>query len=145
MKKIPPKKLHTYGSWEFFFSAAPTAPNSPELQFHFYKFFYPTISGRISGVNIVDCTKFVWSSMLNCPRDLNVSIKWKFWKGIHIKKCWNYIHQRTLNKLKRKYPKGIYYLTSRIIVYDVMKINEIMCAFGLKSIQFTVRGTLKLC
>jgi hypothetical protein len=27
--------LHTYGSWEFFFSAAPPAQNSPELQFRF--------------------------------------------------------------------------------------------------------------
>ena len=30
-----PKKLHTYGSWDFFFSAAPTAQNSPELHFRF--------------------------------------------------------------------------------------------------------------
>ena len=30
-----PKKLHTYGSWEFFFSAASTAQNSPELHFRF--------------------------------------------------------------------------------------------------------------
>ena len=26
-----------------------TAQNSPELHFHFYESFYPTISGRISG------------------------------------------------------------------------------------------------
>ena len=38
------KNLHTYGSWEFFFSAALTAQNSPELQF-----FYLIISARISG------------------------------------------------------------------------------------------------
>ena len=30
-----PKKLHTYGSWEVFFSAAPTAKNSPELHFRY--------------------------------------------------------------------------------------------------------------
>ena len=38
-------------SWEFFFSAAPTAHNSPELHFClvFCIFFYPTISGRNSG------------------------------------------------------------------------------------------------
>ena len=28
-----PQKLHIYGSWEFFLSAAPTAQNSPELHF----------------------------------------------------------------------------------------------------------------
>ena len=28
------KKLHTYGSWEVFFSAALTAQNSPEVHFH---------------------------------------------------------------------------------------------------------------
>ena len=27
--------MHTYGSWEVFFSAAPTAQNSPELHFRF--------------------------------------------------------------------------------------------------------------
>ena len=30
------KKLHTYGSWEFFFSAAPTAQTSPGPYFHFF-------------------------------------------------------------------------------------------------------------
>ena len=29
------KNLHTYGSWDFFFSAAPTAQNNPELNFRF--------------------------------------------------------------------------------------------------------------
>ena len=59
-KKICPQKVEktsqkscilTYGSWEFFFSAAPTAHNSPELHFClvFCIFFYPTISGRNSG------------------------------------------------------------------------------------------------
>ena len=33
------KKLHTYGSWEFFFSAALTAQNSPELHFRFINSF----------------------------------------------------------------------------------------------------------
>ena len=33
--KKPLKKLHTYGSWEFFFFATPTAQNSPELPFCF--------------------------------------------------------------------------------------------------------------
>ena len=34
-----PQKLHTYGSWEVFFSAAPPAQNSPELHFRFIIFF----------------------------------------------------------------------------------------------------------
>ena len=33
------KKLHTYGSREVFFSAAPTAQNSPELHFRFINSF----------------------------------------------------------------------------------------------------------
>ena len=33
------KKLHTYGSWEVFFSAAPAAQNSPELHFRFINSF----------------------------------------------------------------------------------------------------------
>ena len=33
------KKLHTYGSREFLFSAAPTAQNSPELHFRFINSF----------------------------------------------------------------------------------------------------------
>ena len=37
--KNHPKKLHTYGSWEVFFSAAPTAKNSPELHFRFINYF----------------------------------------------------------------------------------------------------------
>ena len=47
VEKKHPKKCHIYGRWDFFFSVAPTAQNS--RLFPFYKFFYPTISGRISG------------------------------------------------------------------------------------------------
>ena len=50
---------------------------------------------------------------------------------------------KNLKKIKKKI--WIQKEFSSIIVYDVMKINEIICAFGLKSIQFTVKGTLKLC
>ena len=49
--KKPPQKvayLWQLSSWEFFFSAAPTAQNSSELQprtsFLFYKFFYTIVS-----------------------------------------------------------------------------------------------------
>ena len=37
--KKHPKKLHTYSSWEVFFSAASPAQNSPELYFRFINFF----------------------------------------------------------------------------------------------------------
>ena len=37
--KNHPKKLHTYGSWEFFFCAAPIAQNSRELQLRFINSF----------------------------------------------------------------------------------------------------------
>ena len=33
------KTLHTYGSWEVFFSVAPTAQNSPELHFRLISSF----------------------------------------------------------------------------------------------------------
>ena len=46
--KNHPKKLHTYGSWEFFFLCSPACPKQPRTSFLFYNFFYPTISARIS-------------------------------------------------------------------------------------------------
>ena len=69
MKKILPKKIYFYlfffcpqkvekttpkscllmAVGRLFFSAAPTVcPKQPRTSFPFYKFFYPTISGRIS-------------------------------------------------------------------------------------------------
>ncbi len=46
--KNHPKKLHTYGSWEVFFSAAPTAQNSPELHFRFINsFIQPSLVGSL--------------------------------------------------------------------------------------------------
>ena len=46
--KKHPKKLHTYGSWEFFLSAALTAPNSPELHFRFINsFIQPSLVGYL--------------------------------------------------------------------------------------------------
>ena len=38
--KEHPKKLHTYGSWEFFYFAAPTAQKNPELHFCFINYFF---------------------------------------------------------------------------------------------------------
>ena len=49
--KKHPKKLHTYISWELFFSAAPTAQISPGLHFHFINF-----SAKVSASNLrPDC------------------------------------------------------------------------------------------
>ena len=39
LKKKHLKKLHNYSVWEFFFSTAPTAQNSPELHFCFINSF----------------------------------------------------------------------------------------------------------
>ena len=42
------KKLLTYGRWAFFFSAAPTAQNSPELHFRFINsFIQPSLVGSL--------------------------------------------------------------------------------------------------
>jgi hypothetical protein len=47
-----PKKLHTYGSWEVFCSAAPTAQNSPELHFRFINsFIQPSLLGSLDPVD----------------------------------------------------------------------------------------------
>ena len=46
------KKLHTYGSWEVFFSAAPTAQNCPELHFRFINsFIQPSRVGSLCLTN----------------------------------------------------------------------------------------------
>ena len=46
--KNHPKKLHTYGSWEVFFSAALTAQKSPELHFRFINsFIQPSLVGSL--------------------------------------------------------------------------------------------------
>jgi hypothetical protein len=40
--------LHIYGSWEFFFFAALTAQNSPELHFRFINYFIqPSLVGSL--------------------------------------------------------------------------------------------------
>ena len=48
VEKKHPKKLHI---WQLggFFLCSPDCPKQPRTSFPFYKFFYPTISGRISG------------------------------------------------------------------------------------------------
>ena len=42
------KKLHTYNSWEFFSLCSPNCQKLPRPSFPFYKFFYTTISAKIS-------------------------------------------------------------------------------------------------
>ena len=45
-----PKKLHTLMAvGRFFFLCSPDCPKQSRSSFPFYKFFYPTISARISG------------------------------------------------------------------------------------------------
>ena len=46
-KKFAHKKLHTYGSWEFFFLCSTYCPKQPRTSFPFYKFFYPTTCCKI--------------------------------------------------------------------------------------------------
>ena len=51
-KKKHPKKLHTHGSWELFFSAAPTAQNSPELHFRLIdSLIQPSLAGSLNSSN----------------------------------------------------------------------------------------------
>ena len=45
--------MHTYGSWEVFFYAAPTAQNSPDLHFRFKKFsIEPSLQESLDIVHI---------------------------------------------------------------------------------------------
>ena len=54
LKKTPQKVAYLWQLGGFFFSAAPTAQNSPELHFCFIKkIFYTTISSRISGYKVL--------------------------------------------------------------------------------------------
>ena len=48
MQKPPQNVAYLYGSLELFFLCSPTCPKQPRTSFPFYKFFYPTISARIS-------------------------------------------------------------------------------------------------
>ena len=55
----PPKKLHTYGSWEFVFSAAQTAQNSPDLHFRFINYFIRPF--RVGSLLITNCWYQAWN------------------------------------------------------------------------------------
>ena len=48
MKKLTSKVVYLW-QFGFFFSAAPTAQNSPEIEYPFYRFLYPMIGGTICG------------------------------------------------------------------------------------------------
>ena len=56
------KKLHTYGSWEFFFSAAQTAQNNPELHFRFINSFIQ--SSLLRSLGLTECYDCNWD--YNC-------------------------------------------------------------------------------
>ena len=61
------KKLHTYGSWEFLFSAAPSARNSPELHFHFINsFIQPYLVGSLATPIFGPGCIFVWTNDYSC-------------------------------------------------------------------------------
>ena len=64
------KKLHTYGSWDVFFSAAPTAQNSPELHFRFINSFIQAsllrslaYSNAPSGWSLIKARTFFYSNI----------------------------------------------------------------------------------
>ena len=46
--KKPPQNVAYLWQLEVFFLCSPNCPKQPRTSFPFYKFFYPTISGRIS-------------------------------------------------------------------------------------------------
>ena len=74
--KKHPKKLLTYGGWEFFSSAARDAPNSPELHFCFINsFIQPSLLGSLQ--------------RCNCSHTANTtSTSNKAWKRNATKKFW---------------------------------------------------------
>ena len=63
--------MHTYGSWEGFLFCSPICPKQPRTSFPFYKFFYPTVPGRISDHELVRQSlrlNFLETlNFLNCP------------------------------------------------------------------------------
>ena len=64
-----------YGSWELFFLCSPDCPKHPRNSFPFYKFFYTTISCRISDSFL--------ASVLDSRLSISYPLKWKFeWKKL---------------------------------------------------------------
>ena len=70
--KNHPKKLQTYGSWNFFFSAAPTAQNSPELHFHFINSFIQ--SSLLESLSGTQASYFI--NRPNCANICNTVYSW---------------------------------------------------------------------
>ena len=52
MKKPPQKVAYLYDSCDFFSLCSPACPKQCRTSYPFYKFFYPSISCRISALNI---------------------------------------------------------------------------------------------
>ena len=49
-RKNHPKKLHSYGSWEFYFLCSPNCPKQPRTSFPFYNsFIQPSLVGSLFG------------------------------------------------------------------------------------------------
>ena len=66
--KKHPKKLHTYGSWEFFFLCSPDALNSPELHFRFINSFIQSSLLRSLRFYLLQRRQFQLESSSNFPR-----------------------------------------------------------------------------
>ena len=107
--KNHPKKLHTYGSsWEFFFSAAPTAQNSPELHFRFINSFIQLSRVGSLVLNNQKCCShcirfYLWIDPCCKPIKTKHIFTRKFWFSIQnfLKKVKNYgqYFQKLLNCL----------------------------------------------
>ena len=74
------KKLHTYGSWKFFSSAAPTAQNSPYLHFRFINsFIQSSLLRSLIQMYLVKSYDFESiTHIFNCF--LTANLKWYFSK-----------------------------------------------------------------
>ena len=73
MLKKPLQKLHNYGSWKFFFLCSHDCPKQPRTSFPFYKFFYQTISGRVSAVVLYIISKDCFIFASSCPRSSSLA------------------------------------------------------------------------
>ena len=67
--------MHTYGSWEFFLSAAPTAQNSPELHFRFINsFIQPSLVGSLNEHNAAETLNQTALTFKNALQQLGLAL-----------------------------------------------------------------------
>ena len=76
--------IFAYGSWEFFFLCSPDCPKQPRTSFPFYKFFYTTISAKISVCN----RSSSGSDWDICQYSMLQRGCVVFWKGFQLKKSY---------------------------------------------------------